>query len=84
MTGEEMNIGEEEEDYDKFEIEQELDPILLETIPSDIVATLQSIYSREEASRYLRDGLKVKKPAPDDKDRESVMHYLHLIYMEHA
>ena len=81
MASEETEIGEgiedseEEEDYDKFELEEEIDPVLLETIPSDIVATLQAMHSRKEASKYLREELKVKIPAPDDRDRESVMQY---------
>jgi hypothetical protein len=72
---EEVEDSEDEEEYDKFDLEEELDPILLETIPSDIVATLQSIHSRKEVSKYLRDELNVKISAPDDKDRASVMQY---------
>jgi hypothetical protein len=81
VTSEETEIGEEiedsevEEDYDKFDLEEEIDPVLLETIPADIVATLRAIHSRDEASKYLREELKVKIPAPDDKDRESIMQY---------
>lgn len=72
----EVEDNEEDEDYDKFELEEEIDPILLETIPSDIVEILQSFHSRKEASKYLREELKEKIPAPDDRDRASVMQYL--------
>ena len=72
---EELEDFEDEEDYDKFVLEEEIDPVLLETIPADIVTTLQAIHSRVEASKYLREELKVKIPAPDDKDRESVVQY---------
>jgi hypothetical protein len=74
-TSEDSEDEEDLEDYDKFDLEEEFDPILLETIPADIVATLQTIHSRDEASKYLREELKVKIPAPDDKDRESIMQY---------
>ena len=33
-----MEDSEDEEDYDKFDLEEEIDPFLLETIPDDIVA----------------------------------------------
>ncbi len=67
--------SEDDENYDKFDLEEEFDPILLETIPADIVAKLQTIHSRDDASKYLREELKVKIPSPNDKDRESVMQY---------
>jgi len=72
---EDLEDSEEDENYDKFDLEEEFDPILLETIPADIVAKLQTIHSRDDASKYLREELKVKIPAPNDKDRESVMQY---------
>jgi hypothetical protein len=72
---EDLEDAEDDEDYDKFDLEEELDPLLLETIPADIVAKLRTIHSRDEASKYLREEMKVKIPAPDDKDRESVMQY---------
>src|SRR5207248_638634 len=71
----ELEDSEDEEDYDKFDLEEEIDPFLLETIPDDIVAKLRTIHSRNDASKYLREELKVKIPAPNDKDRESVMEY---------
>jgi len=71
-TGEDF---EDDEDYDEFDLEEEFDPILLETIPTDIVAKLRTIHSRDDASKYLREELKVKIPAPNDKDRESLMQY---------
>ena len=71
----EEDLEDSEEDYDKFDLAEEFDPILLETIPADIVATLQTIHSRDEACKYLREELRVKIPAPDDKDRESIMQY---------
>ena len=67
--------SENDEDYDKFELEEELAPLLLETIPDDIVAKLRTIHSRDEASKYLREEMKVKIPAPNDKDRDSIMEY---------
>ncbi len=72
---EDLEGPEDEEDYDKFDLEEEFDPILLETIPDDIVAKLRTIHSRDDASKYLREELKVKIPAPNDKDRESIMQY---------
>src|SRR5205085_2612843 len=72
---EDLEDFEDDEDYDKFELEEEFDPLLLETIPADIVAKLRTIHSRDDASKYLREELKVKIPAPNDKDRESVMEY---------
>ena len=72
---EELEDFEDDENYDKFDLEEEIHPLLLETIPSDIVTKLRTIHSRDEASKYLREELKVKIPAPNDKDRESVMEY---------
>jgi hypothetical protein len=62
-----------EEDYDKFDLEEEFEPFLLETIPDDIVAKLRTIHSRDDASKYLREELKVKISLPKDNDRESLM-----------
>ena len=72
---EDLEDSEDDEDYDKFDLEEEFDPLLLETIPTDIVAKLRTIHSRDEASKYLREELKVKIPAPNDKDRESIMQH---------
>jgi hypothetical protein len=72
---EDLEDSEDDENYDEFDLEEEFDPMLLETIPADIVAKLRTIHSRDEASKYLREELKVKIPAPNDKDRESVMQY---------
>jgi hypothetical protein len=72
---EDLEDSEDDEDNDNFDLEEELDPLLLETIPADLVAKLRTIHSRVEASKYLREELKVKIPAPDDKDRESIMEY---------
>jgi hypothetical protein len=67
--------AEDDEDYDKFDLEEEFDPMLLETIPADIVEKLRTIQSRDDASEYLREEMKVKVHAPDDKDRESIRQY---------
>src|SRR5438105_1609877 len=72
---EDLDDSEDDENYDEFNLEEEFDSILLETIPADIVAKLRKIHSRDETSKYLREELKVKIPAPNDKDRESVMEY---------
>jgi len=71
---EDLEDAEDDEDYDKFDVE-EIDPLLLETIPADIVTRLRTIQSRNEASKYLREEMKVKIPAPNDKDRESIRQY---------
>ena len=71
----EEDSEEDDEDYDKFDLEEEIAPLLLETIPADIVTRLRTIQSRNEASKYLREELKMKIPAPDDKDRESIRQY---------
>jgi hypothetical protein len=65
----------EDSEDDAEDLEEEFDPLLLETIPTDIVAKLRTIPSRDEASKYLREELKVKIPAPNDNDRESIMQY---------
>jgi hypothetical protein len=72
---EDLEDSEDDEDYDKFELEEEVDAILLETIPDDIVAKLRTIHSRDVASKFLREELKVKIALPKDKDRESVLQY---------
>src|SRR5262249_38588520 len=72
---EDLEDSEDDEDYDEFDLQEEFDPILLETIPADIVAKLRTIHSRDDASNYLREELKVKISAPNDKDRESLMQY---------
>lgn len=72
---EDLEDSENDEDYDKFDLEEEFDPLLLETIPADIVAKLRTIHSRDDASKYLREEMKVKIPARNDKDRESIMQY---------
>jgi len=72
---EDLEDFEDDQDYDKFDLEEEFDPLLLETIPADIVAKLRTIHSRDDASKYLREEMKVKIPAPNDKDRESIMEY---------
>ena len=72
---EDLEDSEDDENYEEFNLEEEFNPLLLETIPVDIVALLQTIHSRDEASKYLREELKVKIPAPNDEDRESIMQY---------
>src|SRR5579859_2957053 len=74
-TTSEDSEDDEDEDYDKFDLDEDFDPFLLETIPADIVAKLRPIHSRDDASKYLREELKVKLPARNGKDRESIMQY---------
>lgn len=81
---EELEEDEGDEDYDKFDLEEEFDPMVLETIPDDIVEKLRTIYSRDDASKYLREELKVKVPAPDDKDRESLRQYFQRLDRQRA
>jgi len=72
---EDLEDSEDDENYDEFNLEEEFNPLLLETIPADIVAKLRTIHSRDDASKYLREELKVKIPAPNDENRESIMQY---------
>ena len=81
---EDLEDAEDDEDYDKFDLEEEFDPMLLETIPADIVEKLRTIHSRDEASEYLREEMKVKVHAPDDKDRESIRQYFQRLDRQRA
>jgi len=58
--------------------------MLLETIPADIVEKLRTIHSRDDASEYLREEMKVKVHAPDDKDRESIRQYFQRLDRQRA
>src|SRR3989442_8402217 len=55
--------------------EEYFNPFLQKMLAADIVEKLRTIHSRDDASKYLREELKVKIPAPNDKDRESVRQY---------
>ncbi|TMD93630.1 MAG: hypothetical protein E6I79_03545 [Chloroflexi bacterium] len=81
---EDLEDAEDDEDYDKFDLEEEFDPMLLETIPADIVEKLRTIHSRDDASEYLREEMKVKVHAPDDKDRESIRQYFQRLDRQRA